>query len=240
MSDEEAEELFSEVMEHPIFKVKAREGSAITKLPEPLNETNWIAWRERMKRVLRLCDVEAYAAGTIPRPDNAANAENWDFNDNYAQVMIINNIASTEMVHVGQSLTAKAVWDSLEAVHESKGHQTIVSIIRNLFHTTASEDANISEHLNTLKQYWERINMMNDDDFKISDPLFKVIISSSLLFSWDAFTEAYVGGRKGVPETDPKKLMQSQQFLGILKEEYLRRQACTLIAESTNQAMAPP
>ena len=32
--------------EPSIKRVPAREGSAITKLTEPLNETNWIAWRE--------------------------------------------------------------------------------------------------------------------------------------------------------------------------------------------------
>ena len=134
--------------ESSINKVSAREGSAIIKLSEPLNETNWMAWRERMKRVLRLCSVESYAEGKIPQPSDAKSAEDWKFNDNYAQVIIMNNITSTEMVHVSQCMTAKAMWDSLEAVHESKGHQTIVSIIRNLFHTKADEESNIGEHLN--------------------------------------------------------------------------------------------
>ena len=34
-----------------ITRVQAREGSAITKLLEPLTEHNWMAWREHMKRV---------------------------------------------------------------------------------------------------------------------------------------------------------------------------------------------
>ena len=131
------------------------------------------------------------------------------------------------------------MWDNLEAVHESKGHQTIVSIIRNLFHTKADEDSNISEHLNQLKIYWERINQMNDDAFKISDVLFKVIISSSLPLSWDTFTESYVGGRKGITEIDPKKLMGSQQFIGILKEEYLQRQLRAEKGEMVNQSFIP-
>lgn len=50
---------------------------------------------------------------------------------------------------------------------------------------------------------------MNEENFKISDILLKIIISSSLLLSWDTFTEPYVGGWKGVIETDPKKLMGS-------------------------------
>ena len=72
------------------------------------------------------------------------------------------------------------MWDSLETVHKSKGHQTIVSIIQNLFHMKADEDSDINGHLNQLKQYWERINQMNEENFKISDVLFKIIISSIL------------------------------------------------------------
>jgi hypothetical protein len=46
-----------------ITKVQAREGSAIIKLSEPLDESNWMAWHKRMTRVLRLCGVEEYAKG---------------------------------------------------------------------------------------------------------------------------------------------------------------------------------
>jgi hypothetical protein len=122
-----------------IKKVKAGAPS-ITKLTEPLSENNWIAWRERMKRVFRYCRVEEYITGTIYRPEedeDVVGTKNWDYNDNYAQMMIVNNITSSEMVHIGQCSNAKAMWDNLEAVHESQGHQTIVSVIRNLFHTHA-------------------------------------------------------------------------------------------------------
>ena len=77
---------------------------------------------------------------------------------------------------------------------------------------------------------------MNEEDFKISDVLFKIIISSSLPLSWDTFTEVYMGGWKGIMETDPKKLMKSQQFIGILKEEYLQRQLRSEKGEMVNQA----
>ena len=48
--------------------VQACEGSAITKLSEPLDETNWKGWQQRMKRVLRLCGILAYAEGKVPIP----------------------------------------------------------------------------------------------------------------------------------------------------------------------------
>ena len=79
---------------------------------------------------------------------------------------------------------------------------------------------------------------MDEEDFKISDTLFKIIISSSLPFSWDTSTEPYVGRRKGLiqVEVDPKKLMGSQQFIGILKEEYIQRQLRT---EETVNSVTP-
>ena len=143
------------------------------------------------------------------------------------------------MVYVGQCETAFAIWQSLEAIHEATGHQTIITVIRNLFHTVADESVNISDHLNILKTNWEHINQVGDDDFKISDLLFKIIISSSLPMVWDAFTEPYVRGRKGVTDRDPKKMMTSQQFIGILKDEYQHRISHAQQADGpvVNQAM---
>ena len=76
---------------------------------------------------------------------------------------------------------------------------------------------------------------MADNDFKVSDNQFKVLISSSLPSSWDIFTEGYVGRQKDVPETNPKKLMSSQQFIGVIKEEATRRDARK--AETTHQTI---
>jgi hypothetical protein len=85
------------------------------------------------------------------------------------------------------------------------------------------EGDDIPKHLAQLRHYYLRINLTADPDFKISDAQFKVIISSSLPKTWDSFTEDYVGRRTDVEEKDPKKLMPSQQFIGIIREEYLRR-----------------
>lgn len=206
-----------------IERLQPQELSVIAKLNKPLNDTNWTVWKEWMKRVLRLCGAEKYAAGTIVKPKDPMPMDSkiWEYNDNYAQVIIVSNISSMEMVHISQCDNAHAMWTSLEAVHEAKGHQTIIAVIRNLFHTIAEENANINKHLNKLLHYWECVILIDDDDFHISDPLFKVIMSSSLPVSWDIFTESYMGGRKGMKEHDPKKLLRLQEFIGILKEKYL-------------------
>jgi hypothetical protein len=129
---------------------------------------------------------------------------------------------------------AKAMWLNLQAVHETKSPQSTIATICNLFHTKATEGQNINEHLTVLQQHWEKIMMMQHTDFKMPDSFFKVIISSSLLSSWDTFTESYVEGCVGENDTDPKRAMSSQEFIGIIKEQYLR---CLAHAgtECTNQ-----
>jgi hypothetical protein len=50
------------------------------------------------------------------------------------------------------------------------------------------------------------------------------------------FTESFVGGQKGQEEKDPKKLLSLQEFIGVIKEEYVRR-LMRMPKESGSQAM---
>jgi hypothetical protein len=145
--------------------------------------------------------------GTILQPADAAGREIWDYNDNYMQVIIVTNVSPSEMVHVSQHNTTTEMWNSLVAVHEVKGHQTMIAVICNLLHTIAEEHTDINEHLNKLLGYWECIILMDNEDFCISDAMFKVIILSLLPRSWDNFTKSFVTSRKGMVENDLKKLI---------------------------------
>ena len=186
-----------------------------------------------MMPILRLCGVAEYIEGNILRPKDETDAKNWDFNDDYAKVLIQNNITQSQMIHTSHHTTASAKWASLQAMHEPKGHQTTMAVMRNLLRTVADEDTNIPEHLNMLKANWERLNSMGTQHLHISDIIFKVVVSSSLPKSWDAFTRTYVEGDADAP--DPSKVMGSQQFMGLIKEEYIRRTNRTQMTESTNQ-----
>ena len=127
------------------------------------------------------------------------------------------------MMNLGRCGTSFECWKQLVPLYENKTHDTTIAYIRNLHQLRAVEGDNIPKHLVELRQYYLCINLTADPDFKISDAQFKVIISSSLPPSWDTFTEDYMGRRTDVEETNPKKLMPSQQFIGIIREEYLRR-----------------
>ena len=188
----------------------------MTKVPEPLDNTNWGVWKKQMKPILCLCSISKYIEGVIQCPTDPKQQSNWDYNDNYAQVLIENNILSSQNIHMSPCETSCAMWGSLEAVHESKGHEATIAIMRNLFHTIAGKDTNIVKHLNTVKEAWECMNVVGDKHLHISDPIFKVIISSSLPCSWDTSISPYM---KDIEEEDPKDIMSSQKFIGIVKKE---------------------
>lgn len=211
-----------------IVRVRASENSAITRTNNPLNETNWTVWRKKITYMLEMCGVDEYVRGVVKQPNRDIDLEGaraWAFNDTYAKLLITNNIEPDQMIHINQCNTSHEMWECLEAVHESRGHQTIISYIRNLIHTIANEDDNINDHLVKLKRYWERINQIADDDlYKFSDSMFKVIISSSLPPTWDTFMEPYVGGQIGTTDNDQKRRISSQKLIGLIKEEYFRRE----------------
>ena len=206
--------------------IKTREG-AITKVTgDGLTGPNWVTWQVRMMSLLALCEVEPYVRGEIKQPsmeDDPVGHTNWKKNDNYAKHLITQNVGDESIIHIQHGSTSHVAWKNLEAIYEDKSQETAVAIIRNLWHTTAEEDEDVSKHLNTMKKYWECLNLVDDNSFKIPEVQFKIAIMSSLPPSWDNFTWPYISIRKG-DSSDPKLAATSQELIGVLKEEYVRRQ----------------
>jgi hypothetical protein len=113
------------------------------------------------------------------------------------------------------------IWAKNQTGLDLKALMTI-SYQRILFECQVCDGDNIDEHLNLLKSYVDRINYIQDDNFTISDARFKGIVISSLLPSWDTFTQQYIGMHAAYNKQDPKKLLTSHEIIGIIKEEYLR------------------
>jgi len=175
-----------------------------------------------MKHMFSLCNVTEYVFGAVRRPNSVndlVGAQNWDFNDSYTAMLIYENILTAQKVHAGQDNSAYEVWRNLEVIHEITGHTTIITWIQTLFKCTAEEGDDVLEHLSNLKTIWEHINLLSAQDFMISDMFFKIIISSSLPLSWDAFTQAYVVETRCHATRNPFKNMNSQEFIGIIKAE---------------------
>lgn len=171
-----------------------------------------------MMSLLALCEVEPYVQGEIQQPNkdnDPAGHENWKKNNNYAKHLITQNVGDESIIHIQHGSTSHVAWKNLEAIYEDKSQETAVAIICNLWHTTAEEDDDISDHLTTLKKYWECLNLVDDGNFKIPEVQFKIAIVSSLPPSWDNFTRPYISIRKG-DSTDPKLAATSQELIGVL------------------------
>jgi gag-polypeptide of LTR copia-type len=193
----------------------------IIEIPDPLDYGKWIFWQARMTHMLRMCGVDEYVDGQIQCPDptiDPEGAENWAFNDDYAKRLIRKNILYTQTVHVSRCVTAHEMWRNLKAVHQPNDYHTMISHVRGLIRTAANEGDDICEHLTKLQLHYNYINM-GDYDFEITDPLFTMIIFSSLPPSWDDFTERYVQRFD-----DPKTVISSLELIGIFRAEYDRRE----------------
>src|SRR6266567_5157870 len=178
-----------------------------------------------MMSLLTVCEVEQYVYGEILQPnkeEDLVGYNNWKKNDNYAKHLITQNVADEPLVHIQHGSSSHIAWHNLEAIYEDKSQETAIAVIQNLWHTIAEEDDDISDHLTTLKKYWERLNLVDDDNFKIPEVQFKIAIISSLLPSWDNFTRPYISIQKG-DNSDPKIHATSQELIGVLKEENVRR-----------------
>jgi hypothetical protein len=121
-----------------------------------------------------------------------------------------------QKVYARQDNKSFEVWRNLEAIHKVTCHTTIITWIWTLFKCTAEEGNNIKEHLNNLKIIWEQINLLSTKDFIILNLFFKIIISSSLLPSWDAYTQAYIAKTRCYATKDPFRNMGSQEFIGFI------------------------
>ena len=81
-----------------IIKVDMHVGAVITKLSEPLGDNNWTAWKTRTVSALKVCCIMEYVQGKTNAEISAEDLEAWNFNDSFAQTIILNNILDNQLV----------------------------------------------------------------------------------------------------------------------------------------------
>jgi len=202
-----------------------KEYTAVNRLPERshLTDDNWYNWKERMNRVFISCDVTGYIDGTIQRvapEQDGIGARNWVRNDTWAQQIIMDNVSAMQMNHIRSKRSVHAMYEGLASTHEDMAFYT-VNNIENLLQTAKATDTNdLLKHLDNLKGLRDRMNEFPNPDFHLPDVRFKTIISNSFPRSWRSFVEPYMGNAKNANDPDPKRRIQSDTFIGILREEY--------------------
>jgi hypothetical protein len=208
-----------------IALIHTKEYTAVNRLPERshLMDNNWYDWKERMNRVFTNCDITGYVDGTILRvapEQDGIGARNWVKNDSWAQQVIMDNVSTTQMNHIHLKRTEHTMYEGLASTHEDMAFYT-VNNIENLLQTAKATDSDdLLKHLDTLKGLRDSMNEFPNPDFHLPDVRFKTIISNSLPWSWQSFVEPYMGNAKNANDPDPKRRIQSDTFIGILREEY--------------------
>jgi len=210
--------------------IHAAEGAAVTKAGELLDSKakNWSGWLQSMALLFKLFGVQEYVQGKITcldLKDDPESAENWTYNDTFTQLLITSNISVKERVHTNGCTSAHRMWLSLQSMHKSKSHLVLTMHLCMLMNTVAAEDDNITEHLTKLKHCWDQLSLFGDKNYCVSEFLFKRIIASSLPESWDQFTDQFIASQLDFVDTDPRKHIDTQQFIGIIKQEHKRRQS---------------
>jgi hypothetical protein len=215
-----------EIVEEPsVALICTKEYSNINKITEHdhLTDESWHEWRERMKQVFINCEITGYTDGTVKHPDisiDSHGAHNWDRNDTWVQQIIIHNVTSSQMNHVGSKTLAEAMYSALSMTHKSKVHQTVNHIQCLLYETKAITGTDILKHMDTLKSHRDLINQFPNPEFHILDTRFKSIILASLPSSWQHFVEPYNGNVNDPNDPDPKCQLTLDTFIGLLCEEY--------------------
>ena len=208
-----------------ITRVSATQNSAITRMTSRLNDLNWTVWQKEVQYLLSMCDVAPYVAGEINRPDPQKDPKlvnTWDYNNNYARILLTNNIDEDQKVHINQCTTSHEIWESLRAIHDIQGSQTAITYLRNIMHSIVHrEDTNISDHCMNMKRNWIQMNQSAaDPKYRIDDALFKLVVMSSLPKSWETFIAPYFPSKPGNAVNIAKDKISSHEMIGLIKEEY--------------------
>lgn len=160
------------------------------------NIKNWSSWSQSMYLLLRIIKAVPYIEGKIKPPNEQIDldsANDWDYNDSYIMILISNNIALSEKIHMRGCQTAHHMWKNLRNIHHIVSIQVQTNRIRILKDIKAKEGDNIPSHLVRLKDQWDQITYFGIQEFRqcCDDNFFKMKIATSLPSSWDTFTAPY-------------------------------------------------
>jgi len=131
-----------------------------TQQPDPLDDENWLSWRDDIVLMFNICGMTDYITGHIKCPDarvDLKGAENWAYNDQITQRTIRNNVGHNQKIHCTGATSAQEMWKNLEAIYQSRGVQTQHQLMQELYDTKAREGDDIITHLERLKHIWSRI-----------------------------------------------------------------------------------
>jgi Txe/YoeB family toxin of Txe-Axe toxin-antitoxin module len=220
-AQDEEEEQVIKVNTH-IKEIRPNKYGGLTTLNEHLDEKNWPTWSRRIISILRVCKVYDYVNGTELKPNPATDpdsATNWETNDDYAKLLLLQNVTNAQLRHIDQEKTSTEVWKALISLHQARGFRTALTRMRTFYSTRATEDENIPDYINKMKTLVDDINNMKTI-FWINDITYAGVLAQSLPATWDAFIDKLY---PGVSDNKHSAAFSIVHFHRELKDEYYHR-----------------
>lgn len=87
---------------------------------EPLKAHNWVLWKARISALFSAKELTGYIDGSITKPEETETdaLKKWIKEDGEARLLLLVNIADSEMVHVSDLGTAAEMWKKFRMVKE--------------------------------------------------------------------------------------------------------------------------
>ena len=74
---------------------------SLLKLPQKLDDSNYVAWKTTMESVLRMQHLYKYVTNTIPVPSDSDGALNWTIANELVCTILTSNMADEVVNQVG-------------------------------------------------------------------------------------------------------------------------------------------
>ena len=203
----------------------ANTGTQVSEMKETLDTRfgNWTSWSCQMYYHFNLTNVRGYIEGTIAHPDENAylkEANEWHDGDTYAMAMITAHLSADLVTHTNGCEDAQSMWESLKAMFDTTSLLVDTEQLRTIFENITTEGSDILAHLTRLKLVWDRMHLYSHNYRLMSDVLYKRVIAATLPRSWDQFTKPFVQGCVDEYAKGPTRNINSQHFIGLIKQEY--------------------
>nr|XP_012149732.1 PREDICTED: uncharacterized protein LOC105663683 [Megachile rotundata] len=133
---------------------------------EKLAENNYELWKIQMKSVLVYNDLWQYVDGAEVKPTE--DAQDWARKDSKALALINLSISHSQLNHVKKASTAKAAWDILKEVFESKGPVRKVTLYKQLIRMEKKPSEKMTQYVN---EFLSKASQLEEAGIEIAEEL---------------------------------------------------------------------
>jgi len=116
--------------------------------------------------------------------------------------------------------TSHKMWENLKSMYKSTDYMVYTDQLKATLEIRVTEGTHIPDHLSKLKKSWDKLTLFSDHNKLMGDTFFKHVIVQSLPRSWNTFTNPFVRGHMDEADKDPKKRVDSQKLIGMIRQEY--------------------